>query len=108
MEKEPRFERVEEHARIGSREVLAHLLLEDDGQGNLVALLADQGAAAAAREVGGLVVGDQEVGHRRFGIERVERLELALHVDQQLADAAVARRVRRGQWICPSPDGDRR
>src|SRR5437773_2468010 len=95
---------VEQHPGVGARHVVADRLLEDHGQGEQVALLAHHGAAAAAREVGRLVVGDQIVGDGRLGVEGIQGLQSALHVDEELAEGGVAALARGGvaQWIGPS------
>ena len=78
---------VQADPRVLLPEVLAHRLLEHDAQLHRVAGLAQEGAAAPAGQRLRRLGLDHELRHRRLRLERVERLEPALHVHEQLREA---------------------
>jgi hypothetical protein len=70
---------------LGAHESLRYVITRT----SLVTLLRDERAAAAAGVGLGFVRRDHEVGDRRLRLERVEDLEAALQVDEQVLGQGV-------------------
>ena len=82
---------VEEDPGVPLGEQRAHARIEHHAERYLVAVLGDEGTAAVAGIAARVLRGEEEIGDRRFRLQRVQRLEPALHVHEQAGDAHCGR-----------------
>ena len=87
---------VEADARVGAGQERQGPALKDHAERDEVALLGHERAAATAGVGGGFLLGEQEFGDGGLGLQGVQGLQPALHVEQE------ARR-RGAQCSRPSP-----